>query len=191
MIRSTTPKHGFIIQDGVLDSAEEIIVSYKQGRIARTVIWAGANTEAISVHKDDNLVEVAWSQEESARFRHDRDLRMQVKVFDSYGDVGASKPVDIRVSEILDDSIMGGNLISTTKWKWIYDDFSKEESSELYDSLSIEHDNPDDWDYSISPEEVSTLCAALDIENDNSGFDMELNSREAGKLCSKLRMTNY
>lgn len=180
MIRATTPTHALIFEPGVLDEVEQLMVSYKQDRITRDVIWAYSDSDVIQVNGDRIIV--AWDQEQTARFRPDRDLAVQVRLYTEDGWVGATGVMESRVLQTLNDSILGGAVTPTEGWKWEYE-MTAEELTDMYNRLGIP---PDEDEYlDVTSEELETLADKLGIAYE-PGLDVILTSVEAGKIAKAI-----
>lgn len=183
MIRATTPVHELKFEDDILRDAVQILVTYKQGSVKRNVIWAGGNTEAISVDFENQIVTVSWSQEQTKAFAAERDVELQVRIVNDDSEVAASTIVGTRVFKVLDDMELGGQTESTEGWKWEYE-LTPGEAAELYDDLSISVDSGEsltEWDYTLSQEEARSLAQELKLEY-SEGWDMLVSSFEAARI---------
>lgn len=188
MIRSTTIKHELQFEDKVLSDAVQILVTYKQDQKKRSIVWAGSNTKVIRVDEERQLITIAWSQEKSKEFDPNRDMFVQVKLYNEDGDVAASDMIPTRVLDVLDDMELGGLVGSTEGWEWIYDDLTGPEMDGLADELDAEADGGD-WDYSMSEEEARQLCEEMNIPYEEEGiWDVMLNSSEAAVICRNLKI---
>lgn len=108
MIRSTTPTHRMIFPEGILDDIVRVYVMYKQGDIVRNILWADADSKIITVDRDNNQVLVSWSQEDTAKFRDDREIQIQVKLINEDSEAIGTDVYYTCMHKILDNRILGG-----------------------------------------------------------------------------------
>ncbi len=99
MIRGSTPTHIFRLPFDV-SSIKKIWITYKQlGRI----VLEKNETE---VQMNGNVVQFVLTQEESLRFKEDRDVKFQIKVLTTTGLVPISQVKHLSVEEVLNPEIM-------------------------------------------------------------------------------------
>lgn len=207
MIRATTPTHALRFDPGVLDEAVQIVVSYKQDQLKRDIVWAGYDTKVIQVDTDNDQILVGWTQEKTAEFRADRNVEVQVRIFNRDSEVGATQIIPQNVFRVLNDQLMGGEFESTEDYEWIYDEpnLSPAELNKYYDVISefygdliklylklgLETPEGEDavtWDFKLADVEVEAIAEKLGLEYE-PGWDVEVPSGEAATLRRKLNIT--
>lgn len=189
MIRGTTPTHALQFEDGILNDVVQILVSYKQDQIVRDVLWAGADSNAIQVDKEDSIVYVEWSQEDTAKFRPNRNLMVQVRIVNTDMKAAATAIVESNVLQVLNDSLLGGAAETTIGWTWVYDDLTADEIIELAAKLDLEVDDPDEWDTKLTAEEAREIADMLGVPY-TPDWDRILSSVESAEICALLGLIN-
>lgn len=207
MIRATTPTHALRFDPGVLDEAVQIVVSYKQDQLKRDIVWAGYDTKVIQVDTDNDQILVGWTQEKTAEFRADRNVEVQVRIFNRDSEVGATQIIPQNVFRVLNDQIMGGEFESTEDYEWIYHEpeLPPAELNKYYDVISefygdviklylklgLEMPVGEDavtWDYNLEPAEYEDIATKLGLDIE-SGWDVMVSSSEAATIRRKLNIT--
>lgn len=206
MIRATTPTHALKFDDGILDEAVQIIVTYKQDRVKRDITWAGYDTNVIERDADNNQLLIRWTQEESSKFRADRDVGVQVRIYNQNSEVGATHIIPQNVFKVLNDQIMGGESVSTEDYEWIYDEpnLPEAELRKYYSNIADYYNDvaklyakvglpapigadAQSWDYELARDEAESLANKLGLENTPS-WDVEVSSSEAARLRRQLNI---
>ena len=101
MRRATTPTHRFELPFSYSKYVSKVLISYGQGD--EIVL---EKTESDVVVKDDRLMCVTLTQEETNKFSDTLPVKMQVRVLTLGGNVVASRQILRIVGEVLNDEVL-------------------------------------------------------------------------------------